>query len=220
MYRVLLDALGPQQWWPHADEDGRFEICVGAILTQNTAWTSAARALSNLRSAGAWPAEVILGLPQDVVADLVRPAGHFNVKARKLQEFCRVLVEEYDGSIEDLLSGTAEAVRTRLLEIWGVGPETADAMTLYAGRLPTFVVDAYAYRLAERLELVPGPRQYERYRQFFLQVIGPDVQRLNEWHALLVRHGQQTCRRSNPHCDACPLLEDCPFGQRTLGFPD
>lgn len=217
-YDALLEALGPQQWWPHADEDGRFEICLGAILTQNTAWTAAARALSQLRAAGAWPAEAILALPQDVVADLVRPTGHFNVKARKIQEFCRVLVEEHGGSIDQLLSGDAEAVRTRLLGIWGVGPETADAMTLYAARLPTFVVDAYAYRLAERMELAPGARQYEPYRQAFLAAIGPDVARLNEWHALIVRHGQQICRRTNPLCDACPLLEDCPFGQRTLGL--
>jgi len=219
-YRALLEALGPQQWWPHADEDGRFEICIGAILTQNTAWTSAARALANLRAAGAWPAEALLALPQDAVADLVRPAGHFNVKARKVQEFCRVLVEEHGGSIDALLAGNAEVVRARLLAIWGVGPETADAMTLYAARLPTFVVDAYAYRLAERLELAPGPRQYERYRRFFLEAAGDDVHRLNEWHALIVRHGQRTCRRSNPHCDECPLLEDCPFGQRTLGLTD
>ncbi len=106
IYAALLEAYGPQQWWPHADEDGRFEICLGAILTQNTAWTSAARALQNLRAASAWPAEAILALPQDVVADLVRPAGHFNVKARKVQEFCRVLVEEYRGSIDALLEVT------------------------------------------------------------------------------------------------------------------
>lgn len=220
IYRSLLDGLGPQQWWPHADEDGRFEICIGALLTQNTAWTSAARALANLRAAGAWPAEAILALPQDVVADLVRPAGHYNVKARKVQEFCRVLVEEYESSIDALLEGDADTVRTRLLGIWGVGPETADAMTLYAGRLPTFVVDVYTYRLAERLDLTPGPRHYERYRQFFLESVGTDVRRLNEWHALIVRHGQRTCRRSDPHCEECPLLKDCPFGQRTLGLTD
>ena len=222
VYRGLLDAHGPQQWWPHADEDGRFEICLGAILTQNTAWRSAARALENLRRAGAWPAEAILELPQDVIADLVRPSGHFNVKAHKVQEFCRVLVEEYDGSIDALLDGSADEVRARLLQVWGVGPETADAMTLYAGRLPTFVVDAYTYRLFERLDLAPsvapGERRYEVYRRVLLDAIGPDVERLNEWHALIVRHGQQVCRRSNPLCDACPLLDGCPFGQQALGI--
>lgn len=218
VYRALLEAHGPQQWWPHADEDGRFEICLGAILTQNTAWKSAAKALENLRAGGAWPAEAILELPQDVIADLVRPSGYFNVKARKVQEFCRVLVEKYDGSIDALLEGDADEVRARLLEIWGVGQETADAMTLYAGRLPTFVVDAYAYRLFERLDLAPGERRYEVYRSFLLGVIGPDVERLNEWHALIVRHGQQVCRRTNPLCGACPLLDACPFGRQALGF--
>jgi endonuclease-3 related protein len=218
VYRRLLQAPGPRQWWPHSDEDGRFEICLGAILTQNTAWRSAARALENLRNAGAWPAEAILELPQDVVADLVRPSGHFNVKARKVQEFCRVLVEVYGGSIDALLEGDAVEVRARLLEVWGIGPETADAMTLYAGRLPTFVVDAYTYRLFERLDLAPGERRYELYRRFLLDTIGPEVERLNEWHALIVRHGQQICRRSNPLCDACPLLEDCPFGQQALAI--
>lgn len=218
IYRGLLEAHGPQQWWPHADEDGRFEICLGAILTQNTAWRSAARALQNLHAAGAWPAEAILALPQDAIADLVRPSGHFNVKARKVQEFCRVLVEEYGGSIHALLAGDTDEVRSRLLAIWGIGPETADAMTLYAGRLPTFVVDAYTYRLFERLDVAPGERRYELYRCFLLEAIGPDVERLNEWHALIVRHGQQVCRRSNPLCDACPLLEGCPFGQQALGL--
>ena len=218
VYRALLDAHGPQQWWPHADEDGRFEICLGAILTQNTAWRSAARALENLRAAGAWPAAAILALPQDAIADLVRPSGHFNVKARKLHEFCRVLVEEFDGSIDALLEGDADEVRARLLSIWGIGPETADAMTLYAARLPTFVVDAYSYRLFERLDLAPGERRYELYRRFLLETIGPDVERLNEWHALIVRHGQQICRRSNPLCESCSLLAACPYGQQALGL--
>ena len=218
VYRALLEVHGPQQWWPHADEDGRLEICLGAILTQNTAWRSAARALENLRAAGAWPAAAILALPQDAIADLVRPSGHFNVKARKVQEFCRVLVEEFDGSIDTLLEGGANEVRARLLAIWGVGPETADAMTLYAGRLPTFVVDAYTYRLFERLDIAPGERRYELYRRFLLDEIGPDVERLNEWHALIVRHGQLICRRSDPLCEACPLLRACPFGQQALGL--
>lgn len=217
VYRALLEAHGPQQWWPHADDDGRFEICLGAILTQNTAWRSAARALQNLRDAGAWSPEAILALPQDVLGDLVRPSGHFNVKARKLQEFCRVLLEGYGGSLEALLDGDVDEVRARLLEVWGIGPETADAMTLYAGRLPTFVVDAYSYRLLERLDLAPGERRYELYRSHLLAHIGPEVARLNEWHALIVRHGQQVCTRSNPRCDACALLDDCPFGQALLG---
>lgn len=220
VYAALLDHYGPQQWWPTASEDPegqRFEICLGAILTQNTSWTGAAAALANLRGAGATTPEAILALPHDVLAGLVRPSGHFNVKARKLQAFCEAVMFEADGSLDALLEGDAGAVRARLLEIWGIGPETADAMTLYAARKPTFVVDAYAYRLFERLGIPPGPRRYDVYREFLLSVIGPDVWALNEWHALIVRHGQQTCRRSAPRCEACPLSRRCDFARAMVG---
>ncbi len=214
VYRALLEAHGPQQWWPRDDRDGdgTLEICLGAILTQNTAWRSAAAALERLRAAGALSCEALLSMPQDVLAELVRPSGHFNVKARKLQEFAGVVVGRHGGSLRSLLDGEPDAVRERLLAIWGVGPETADAMLLYAARKPTFVVDAYCYRLFERLDLAPQERNYERYRHHFLRQIGPDVQRLNEWHALIVRHGQQVCRRTTPHCAECVLLRRCPFG--------
>ncbi len=156
-------------------------------------------------------------LPQDVLADLVRPSGHYNVKARKLRSFAETVVEEHDGSLDSLLAGTTDEVRERLLAIWGIGPETADAMTLYAARLPTFVIDAYAYRLFERLGRPLGPRRYDVYREFLLAAVGPDVHRLNEWHALIVRHGQETCRRTRPRCEECVLLDRCEFGQIEVG---
>lgn len=220
IYRALLDAYGPQQWWPTASEDPeeeRFEICLGAILTQNTWWVSAAAALSNLRAARVMSPEAILDLPQDVLADLIRPSGHFNVKARKLRAFCEVVVSQGGGSVDALLQGEADEVRERLLEVWGIGPETADAMTLYAARKPTFVVDAYAYRIFERLGCPPGPRKYDAYRDFMLDRIERDESVLNEWHALLVRHGQRTCAKTNPQCGDCPLLAWCDFGQGEVG---
>jgi endonuclease-3 related protein len=220
IYRALLKVHGHQQWWPTALEDGpgaRLEICLGAILTQNTSWRGAAAALENLQAAGALDAAAILALPTDVLADLVRPSGHFNVKARKLQSFCAEIVEVY-GDIDELLDAETDELRERLLSIWGIGPETADAITLYAARQPTFVIDAYSYRLFERLDLAPGPRRYDVYRAFLLDKIGPDVEALNEWHALIVRHGQNVCRRSNPRCEECPLLRRCPFGQNEVGI--
>ena len=220
VYRALLAEHGPQQWWPHEQDggDGALEICLGAILTQNTAWRGAAAALDNLRAANALSLEAIDALPQDRLAELVRPSGHYNVKAHKLQEFARTVLDEHGGALSSLLDGELEEVRERLLEIWGVGPETADAMLLYAARKPTFVVDAYSYRLFERLDLAPGERRYDIYRDFFMTKLGPDVERLNEWHALIVRHGQRVCRRSNPRCEECSLLRRCPFGRRELGI--
>jgi len=216
IYAALREAYGPQQWWPTASEDPeeqRFEICLGAILTQNTSWRGAASALTNLRAAGLTDAAAILDTPLDVLGDLVRPSGHFNVKARKLHAFCEAVLFDVGGSIDALLEGEPAEVRSRLLQVWGIGPETADAMTLYAARKSTFVVDAYAYRIFERLGCPPGPRKYDVYRDFFLARLGPDVAVLNEYHALLVRHGQRTCTKSRPRCDACPLLRRCEFGR-------
>jgi endonuclease-3 related protein len=229
VYRALLATHGEQQWWPTASEDAevqRLEICLGAILTQNTSWRGAAAALERLHAADRVSCEALLDCPLDVLGDLVRPSGHYRVKARKLQEFARTVVEEYGGSVDALLDGGpdgeagggADAVRARLLAIWGIGPETADAITLYAARLPTFVVDAYSYRLFERLDLAPGERRYDVYRRFLLDRIGPDVWRLNEWHALIVRHGQQVCLRSAPRCEECALLGRCPFGRAEVGL--
>ena len=222
IYRALLETYGHQQWWPTAAQDPeeeRFEICLGAILTQNTSWKGAAAALANLRAAGATTPEAIADLPHDVLADLVRPSGHFNVKARKVQAFCEAVLLDGDGSVDALLEGEPDEVRARLLGIWGIGPETADAMTLYAARKSTFVVDAYAYRIFERLGCPPGPRKYDVYREFLLSRIGPDVTMLNEWHALLVRHGQQVCRKTTPRCEECPLLARCDFGRAEVRAP-
>ncbi|MDA0364371.1 MAG: hypothetical protein O3B31_05650 [Chloroflexi bacterium] len=221
VYGALLEQHGEQQWWPTASQDDeaqRLEICLGAILTQNTAWRGAAAALERLAAADRMSCEALLDCPHDVLGDLVRPSGHFRVKARKLQAFAQVVIDEYGGSVDALLDGDAEVVRARLLEIWGIGPETADAITLYAARQPTFVVDAYSFRLFERLDLAPGERKYETYRRFFMDRVGADVWRLNEWHALIVRHGQQICRRSDPRCDECALLRRCPYGRAALGL--
>ena len=223
VYDALLAQHGEQQWWPTAATEGpeqRLEICLGAILTQNTSWRGAATALANLREAGMMSCAAIVALPEDVLGDLVRPSGHYRVKARKLQSFCGTVIEEHGGDLDALLAGDVETVRARLLRIWGVGPETADAMTLYAGRLPTFVVDAYAYRLFERLGRPPGERRYDVYREYFMRMIGTaedDVWALNEWHALIVRHGQRICRKTLPLCGECTLLDRCPFGQEQAG---
>ena len=230
VYRALLEEHGPQRgWWPHAapagSEPAALEICAGAILTQHTAWRGAAAAIERLRAAGALCCDAMASMPPQALADLVRPAGHPSVKALRLRAFARTVLEEHGGAVRALLDGEPEDVRERLLAIAGVGPETADAMLLYAAGRPAFVVDAYALRLFERffgrrVEGLAGPlagatgaRRYERCRRWLLDAIGPDAERLGQWHALIVRHGQRVCRRSAPRCGECVLLRRCAYGR-------
>ena len=226
LHGALREAYGPQRgWWPHAapagSEPAALEICVGAILTQHTAWRGAAAAIERLRAAGALSCDALASMPPGALAELVRPAGHLNVKARRLRAFARTVLAEHGGAVRALLDGDPGEVRERLLAIAGVGPETADAMLLYAAGRPTFVVDAYALRLFERLRWgrdgplsgAAGARRYERTRRWLLDAIGPDVERLREWHALIVRHGQRICRRSAPRCGECALRRRCAYGR-------
>ena len=146
-YELMRERFGHQQWWPG---ETPFEVCVGAILTQNTNWTNVERAIANLRSAGLLDARKMFALPETELAQLIRPAGYFNLKARRLRSFLRVLVEEYGGRLERLFAGKTIAVRNRLLDINGIGPETADSLLLYAGGHHSFVVDAYTKRIFSR----------------------------------------------------------------------
>jgi endonuclease-3 related protein len=139
--------FGHQDWWPG---ETPFEVCVGAILTQNTNWTNVERAIANLKSAGVLAPEKLFALPEAELARLIRPAGYFNVKARRLRFFLRVLVQEFDGDLKKLFTGDTAAVRARLLAIHGIGPETADSLLLYAGGHHSFVIDAYTKRIFER----------------------------------------------------------------------
>ncbi|HEX5221759.1 MAG TPA: hypothetical protein VFZ59_19495 [Verrucomicrobiae bacterium] len=146
-YELMRARFGHQRWWPG---ETPFEVCVGAILTQNTSWTNVERAIANLKSAGVLDARKMFALPETKLAQLIRPAGYFNVKARRLRSFLHALVEEYDGELHRLFAGETTAVRNRLLDINGIGPETADCLLLYAGGHHSFVVDAYTKRIFSR----------------------------------------------------------------------
>src|SRR5512140_3507359 len=146
-YRLMHGHFGHLHWWPG---ETPFEVCVGAILTQNTSWSNVERAIANLKAARVLEAKKLFALSESNLATLIRPAGYFNVKARRLRSFLRVLVEEYGGSLKRLLAGDTAAVRERLLAIHGVGPETADSMLLYAGGHHRFVIDAYTKRIFQR----------------------------------------------------------------------
>jgi endonuclease-3 related protein len=209
VFRTLLGAYGPQHWWP---ADSPFEVMVGAVLTQNTAWTNVERAVAGLRDRLPLEATAILSLSPEELAGLLHPVGYFNVKARRLQAFCRAYINA-DG-LDGLRRLETGALRRFLLAVPGVGPETADDILLYAFARPVFVVDAYTRRIFERLGILQGGEGYEVVRHGFEAALGPDVPLFNEYHALIVRHGKDLCR-SRPRCEACCLRPFCHFAVKT-----
>ena len=203
----MLAHFGHQGWWPG---DTPFEVCVGAILTQNTSWTNVERAIAQLRAAEVLDPWTLYALDEARLATLIRPAGYFNVKARRLRSFLRVLCEQYKGDLQRLFAGSTGAVRERLLAISGIGPETADSMLLYAGEHHRFVIDAYARRIFQRHGWAEPEAAYEALQAQCEISLNekPAHQRLDYWqdfHAQLVMVGKHFCRRTNPDCAQCPL---------------
>jgi len=208
IYRRLLRAYGAQSWWP---ADSEFEVMIGAILTQNTSWVNVERAIANLKQAGTLSAAGIAGMPVSRLARLLKPAGYFNLKAARLKNFCRWLREQ--GGQRKLQRLPTPVLREALLEINGVGPETCDAMLLYAFRRPVFVIDAYTRRLFSRLGMLEATLDYETLRTWFEHRLSRVRQKqtvFNEFHALIVEHAKQSCR-SKPRCHACCLRAVCEF---------
>jgi endonuclease III related protein len=206
-YKLMRARFGHQHWWPG---ETPFEVCVGAILTQNTSWTNVERAIANLKSAGVLDAKKIFALPEAKLAQLIRPAGYFNVKARRLRAFLRVLVEEFDGKLERLFTGDTRTVRTRLLDINGIGPETADSLLLYASDHHSFVVDAYTRRIFSRHRWCSPIADYDTVKTLCESALSekPAPERLDYWqdcHAQLVMVGKHYCRKGEPRCEDCPL---------------
>ncbi len=197
LYQRLYHAYGPQHWWP---ADSAFEIMVGAILTQNTAWTNVTRAIQNLQAANALDQNVIMKMTEQKLAILIRPAGYFNVKARRLKNYVRWFVGE--GGFGKLNRLRDETLRESLLSVNGVGPETADDILLYAFARPVFVIDVYTRRLLLRLNLITGDESYEDLQWMFETVLPKDVEQFKEYHALIVRHAKQKCDRQADcvHC--------------------
>jgi endonuclease-3 related protein len=199
--------FGHQQWWPG---ETPFEVCVGAILTQNTSWSNVERAIANLKAVGALDARKLFALPETELAQLIRPAGYFNVKARRLRSFLRVLVEDCDGELPQLFAGETAVVRQRLLDINGIGPETADSLLLYAGGHHSFVVDAYTKRIFARHQWCDESADYEALKGLCESALDhrPRDAQLDYWqdyHAQLVMVGKHFCRKRAPRCEDCPL---------------
>ena len=214
LYDRLLGAFGPQHWWPG---DSPFEIMVGAILVQNTSWKNVERAIANLRDAGLLEPCQLFELPVQELQELIRPAGYFRIKAKRLRNLLRLLVEQYAGSTEAMFASDPERLREQLLAVNGIGPETADSILLYAAGVPTFVVDTYTHRVLARHGWIGYEADYDQIKEYFQDGLPDDVSMFNEYHALLVRVGHDYCRKT-PKCDTCPLREMLPPGG--LSEPD
>jgi endonuclease-3 related protein len=203
VFDQLLEEYGRQQWWP---AQTRFEVMVGAILTQNTAWANVERAIHNLKQAGALSLQGVLSLPIEQLAELIRPSGYFNIKAQRLRNLCNFLQES--GGENALREMDTPSLRKALLAVNGVGPETADDILLYAFERPVFVIDAYTRRLFSRLGMADGSESYEQLGQGFESALGLDSALFNEYHGLIVRHAKEICG-TKPNCNNCCLAERC-----------
>jgi len=210
VYRLLYAANGRQHWWPG---DGVFEIMVGAVLTQNTAWTNVERAIVNLKKAKALSPGTIVKAHPGKLANWLKPSGYFNVKAKRLKALCRWVIEE--GGERKIAQLPTDELRHALLAVHGVGPETADDILLYAFHRPVFVIDAYTRRIFARLGLIDGEEGYETLRHLFEKELGSDASLFNEYHALIVLHGKDICRKRS-RCDVCCLGAICPLRAQYL----
>ncbi len=203
MYQALRDRFGHQGWWPGGS---RFETIVGAILTQNTNWSNVEKAIGALQRADKLSPKGIRDTPLPTLADLIRSSGTFNVKAKRLKRFTDWLFENYDGDLGRMFARPVGELRKELLAVRGIGPETADAILLYAGEKPAFVVDAYTYRVLTRHALVPEETSYDEMKSLFEENLPQEIPLYNDFHAQLVRVGKEFCRKSAPRCEAgCPL---------------
>jgi len=211
VFDQLLERFGPQLWWP---ADGRFEMMVGAILTQNTAWRNVEMSIAALRQAEVLTPQALSRTSEETLQALIRSSGFYQRKSRCLKNLAEVICHEYQGRIDLFLAGDLLAVRQRLLCLSGIGPETADCIILYAAKLPIFVVDAYTRRIFSRLGLLSAGADYDSIQQFAMQHLPADVQLFNEFHALLVELAKTCCRSRRPLCAACPLSVSCYYAQQ------
>ena len=214
VYNRLLDCYGPQGWWP---AESPFEVIVGAILTQSTAWVNVEKALASMRDKGCWSFEAIAALPTDELAEIIRSSGYFNAKARKLQAFASHIIENYGGDLDGMLDKEVSELRSELLSIHGIGEETADDIIVYAAGKPSFVMDSYTRRIVDRMGLTPEGRNpgYRAYQALFQDNLPGDTALFNEYHALLDHHAKVTCAKREPRCRECCLADLCPTGRES-----
>jgi endonuclease-3 related protein len=201
IYELLLEAYGPQNWWP---AESPLEVMLGAVLTQNTNWLGVEKAIANLKHKNLLNPDKLQALATEDLARLIKPAGYFNLKARRLKNLIEFLAEAYSGDLETMGQTETGQLRKELLAVNGVGPETADSILLYALERPVFVVDTYTYRVMNRHGLVGEQVSYDELQELFTQHLPLDISLFNQYHALLVRVGKLHCQ-PKPRCQECPL---------------
>ncbi len=201
IFQKMYDHFGPLNWWPG---DSPFEIMIGAILTQNTSWTNVERAIENLKRENLLDPYKLLSLPDERLRELIRPSGFFNVKTKRLKNFLNFFISEYEGNVEKMKKESLWLLRKKLLDVDGIGKETADSILLYALEKPIFVVDAYTKRIFGRHNIIPPTRDYDEIQKFFMKNLPEDVGLYNEYHAQIVLTGKTYCKKK-PLCDNCPL---------------
>lgn len=201
IYELLNGYFGDLHWWP---ADSPFEVMVGAILTQNTAWTNVEKAISALKDRNLLSPAALFRLDEEILAGIIRPSGYYHVKAKRLKSLARFILDEYSGNIEIMCTEALPVLREKLLNIRGVGPETADSIILYACRKPVFISDAYTQRILQRHRLIPEDADGSQIRTLFMTHLPHNPSLFNQFHALLVHTGKTFCRKK-PKCDFCPL---------------
>ncbi len=202
IHQCLSKFFGPLYWWPG---DSALEIMVGAILTQNTNWQNVSKAIEIIKKKELLDAKALVHIDDQYLGQVIKSCGYYNLKAKRLKNFIRFFYQKYNGSTEKMFNRDWLLLREELLDINGIGPETADSILLYAGRKPVFVVDAYTRRIFQRHEHVPPEDSYEQIQQYFMRHLPQDYRLYNELHAQIVMVGKNYCKRNNPNCSDCPL---------------
>ncbi|QQE76942.1 endonuclease III domain-containing protein [Alicyclobacillus sp. SO9] len=210
IYNLMYEHFGDRKWWPAESTE---EIVIGAILVQNVSWKNVENAINLLKSRGLCSFNRMLHAPTTEVEQCIRSTRFYRTKSKKLYAFAEHLQTQYQGSLQQMFHQEAPKLRTELLNIYGIGPETADDIVLYAAELPTFVVDAYTKRIFSRLSILTEGQDYEEIRSWFLEYLPTDVALFNQYHALLDAVGHHYCLPKHPHCSQCPLQETCAHAQ-------
>ncbi|MBL7685710.1 MAG: endonuclease III domain-containing protein [Deltaproteobacteria bacterium] len=201
IYQRMLSHFGPQKWWP---AETPFEMMVGAILTQNTNWKNVEKAIQNLKLHHLMDAQKLYEISPEYLSQMIKPAGYYNLKANRLKNWVRFLIEDYQEDLDKMKNEPLSFLREKMLQVKGVGPETVDSILLYALHFPIFVIDQYTYRILSRHFLISEDAQYDEMQTFMMNSLALDVELFNEYHALIVAVGKNYCKKK-PHCELCPL---------------